>query len=184
MRIVRVRCCILFMQFFVVPALISNLSLYLYSLLAALSPSVYKVFKPTPMVANETVGPKQLTQLYFAGGHGGVGGGDTIEYPLSNFTLQFMVREMERRGLGLSIIKSRLPQGTVDLPPTEKKQSMLFNVISQITGDCVRGIDSHIQVHPSVAERYRKHPTWRPRALEKICDMLESPDEEWLASAL
>jgi hypothetical protein len=135
------------------------------------------------MIASPDVGPDQVTELYFAGGHGGVGGGDTVEFPLSNYTLHWMVREMERRGIKLAINKKNLPEGSVDIEPHRKVQGKLFQVIQSITGRYVRPIESIKQCHPSVVERYRKHPEWRPEALEKIAAELEAPDEEWLRSA-
>jgi hypothetical protein len=134
------------------------------------------------MGSHPEVGPEQVTELYFAGGHGGVGGGDKVEYPLSNFTLHWLIREMERRNIPLAINRSALPGGTVLLPPTERKQGMLFSAIQKFTGKHVRSIESVSQVHPSVFVRYNKYPSWRPPALDGLSGELLSIDEDRLAS--
>lgn len=46
-----------------------------------------KIFAPTYMTPNDERGPEQLTQLFFAGGHGGVGGGDQHEWPCKSIDL-------------------------------------------------------------------------------------------------
>lgn len=129
-------------------------------------------FKPTMMVENKSV-PGQLSQLYFPGHHSGVGGGQPGEEKLSNFTLLWLIEEIERRGLPLSFHKERIEEGTVNLPftplpVTERIHNALMNVAA---GDLfqwkgVRTVASE-DCHPSVAERYANYDNWRPAALEK-----------------
>jgi uncharacterized protein (DUF2235 family) len=127
-----------------------------------------QVFSPTEMVAHPDVGPDQLTQLYFCGGHGGVGGGDAVEWPLSDYALNWMVREMRRRGLKLAIDMSKIPKGSLDVEPKESGPSALFQIIESVTGKNVRNVESVAHCHPSVAKRYAAKPGWRPAALEAM----------------
>lgn len=93
-----------------------------------------KVFAPTYMTHNEERGPDQLTQLFFAGGHGGVGGGDSHEWPLSDYALHWMVGELKRRGCDLAFDVSRIPRGQTDIPPKGGGSSILFRFIEGVTG--------------------------------------------------
>lgn len=92
------------------------------------------MFAPTYMTYNEERGSEQLTQLFFAGGHGGVGGGDSEEWPLSDYALHWMVNELSRRGCGLAFDVSRIPRGKVDIPPKKTGSSALFQLIEGVTG--------------------------------------------------
>ena len=42
---------------------------------------------------------EQVTELYFPGGHSGVGGGSAAEVPLAENALHFVIHEMGRRNL-------------------------------------------------------------------------------------
>lgn len=119
----------------------------------------------------EELGPDQLTQLYFPGGHGGVGGGDEKEEPLSDNCLHFLVHEIKRRGMGIAFDMDLIPRGNVDIEPVNRQPSRLFQFIEGITGKHVRQISSTDELHmPSVATRYQRQPDWRPKALEHLHD--------------
>lgn len=136
------------------------------------------VFAPTEMTANPDWMPaddatEQLTQLYFAGGHGGVGGGDDHEWPLSDYALNWLVREMKRRGINLAFHEDCIPEGSLEVGPKEPaKPSMTGRLIGLFSARHVRMVNSVSQCHPSVALRYAAVPEWRPEALENISDDL------------
>lgn len=132
-----------------------------------------KVFSPTLMDHSEETGPGQLTQMYFWGGHGGIGGGDSRQITPSTCTLRFLVEEMEKRELGLALDMNSIPEiGDVEEQGEEIKSSRLMSMVESVTGKAVRAIDSVDMVHPLAIRRYQKCPFWRPRALEGISEEL------------
>lgn len=139
----------------------------LYSLLHCIRNHI--VFTPTPMVANPARGETQLTQLYFPGGHGGVGGGDAYEEPLSDNALRFMVQEMQRRGLKLEFDMSLIPDAPdVAIPPKARNTSAVLKLAEAFTGKFIREISTIDDCHPSVAKRYQAVSEWRPEALKAL----------------
>lgn len=132
-----------------------------------------KVFSPTLMSPAEETEPGQLTQMYFWGGHGGVGGGDARQITSATCTLWFLLEEMERRGLGLAFDKDSIPEaGDVEEKGEDMKSSWLMSTVGSITGKFVRPIETVDMVHPMAIKRYQNCSFWRPRALEKIKDDL------------
>lgn len=146
------------------------------------------MFKPTLMEPCDDKTPEQLTQLYFWGEHGGVGGGDKGQMISAKSTLNFVVNEIQRRGLGLAIDLELVPQSTEE--PTEKVEEQktigenvmgfIIGTIAQITGETVRQIESIDMVHPVAIKRYQECPEWRPRSLAKIEEALVAYDKEKL----
>uniref|UniRef100_A0A7S1TE90 T6SS Phospholipase effector Tle1-like catalytic domain-containing protein n=1 Tax=Compsopogon caeruleus TaxID=31354 RepID=A0A7S1TE90_9RHOD len=137
-----------------------------------------EVFAPTRMEAHSDV-PNQLTQLYFPGTHGGVGGGCKELEPLANCCLEFLIEEMKRRGLGLEFEEELIPTGdpTVELPPNEP--SRLFKMIAKVTGRFIREIPDVEQLHlPTVRARYQARSEWRPPTLDSFRDILLRDDDE------
>jgi hypothetical protein len=113
--------------------------------------------------------PNQLTQLYFPGGHGGVGGGDLLERKLSESTLRFLVEEMARRNLSLELNTSMIPTGSCDVAPPPVTSMNVTDILASTLGDYVRPISSLTECYlPYVVERYRLQKTWRPEALKKF----------------
>jgi hypothetical protein len=105
--------------------------------------------------------PRQLTQLFFPGTHGGVCGGSQCERPLSDGRLRFLIEEMARSNLGLEFNINLIPTGSRDVPRPKEQGS-----IDRDFGDYIREISSLEQCYVShVVERYRLRPTWRPAAL-------------------
>lgn len=129
------------------------------------------VFSPTIMEMNEGAAPGQLTQLYFWGGHGGIGGGDVRQIENANCTLRFCVEEMQRRSIPLVINMDVIPPyGDVEKVGEEIRSSRIMSLVERVTGKYVRPIDSVQMLHPLAIRRYQKCPSWRPAALESIHD--------------
>lgn len=129
------------------------------------------VFSPTLMEAADVKGDDQLTQLYFWGGHGGVGGGDERQVTSANCALRFCVEEMQRRGLGLEIDMNMIPDiGDVEEDAETPKSSALMGFVERLTGKAVRKIPSIDVVHPLAIKRYQCNPRWRPAALRDLND--------------
>lgn len=120
------------------------------------------------MVACSAVGPEQLTQFYFPGGHGGVGGGDAHEEPLSDNALRFMVEEIKRRNLGLAIDMSKIPEGNVAVEAKTRNSGTLIKIVESFTGKFIRPIASVDECHHSAVKRYQLVPDWRPESLKEI----------------
>lgn len=136
------------------------------------------VFAPTEMTANPEWTPVdaatgQLTQLYFPGGHGGVGGGDDWEWPLSDYALAWMVREIRRRGIDLAFDPDGIPEGSLAVGRKEPgKPTATGRLINLFSARHVRKIESVAQCHAAVALRYEAVSDWRPDALADIGDDL------------
>uniref|UniRef100_A0A7S1T6L6 T6SS Phospholipase effector Tle1-like catalytic domain-containing protein n=1 Tax=Compsopogon caeruleus TaxID=31354 RepID=A0A7S1T6L6_9RHOD len=125
-----------------------------------------KNFFPTMMNAHPEV-KNQLTQLYFPGAHGGVGGGSKETEALSDSTLQFLVGEMRQRGLGLDFFDDALPIGDPTAVIPHAPPSALWKLIGAISGRRIREIHNIDELHlPSVKARYKACPEWRPPSLK------------------
>lgn len=106
----------------------------------------------------------RLTQLFFPGTHSGVGGGSDSEELLANSTLQFLVDEIKRFGLGIEFETSLIPKGDIYIQPVEVDTRLPKGP---------RKINSLDECHDSVPKRYHAVKTWRPRALEPLVEALE-----------
>lgn len=128
------------------------------------------VFSPT-LMEGSNVKDDQLTQLYFWGGHGGVGGGDDRQITSADCVLRFLIEEMKRRGLGLAIDMDMIPElGDVVKDTEEVKSSVLMGFVERVTGKFIRQIQSIDMVHPLAIKRYQLNPKWRPAALRDLED--------------
>lgn len=137
------------------------------------------VFSPTLMEHHEEVGPEQLTQLFFWGGHGGIGGGDSRQTISADTTLCFCVEEMQRRGLGLAIDMSQMPEyPDVTVDTEELKSSSVMNFVEKLTGKFVRDIPSLDMIHKSAVKRFKLKPEWRPASLKNLEEELECCEVE------
>lgn len=120
----------------------------------------------------------QLTQMYFWGGHGGVGGGDIRQQDASNCTIRFCIEEMARRGIALAIDMDKVPEyGNVEIEVPEIRSSRIMGLVENFTGKYVRPIPSIDLVHPLAIKRYQRVSDWRP-------DSLRDLEEELLAYEL
>ena len=127
------------------------------------------------MTCSEERGEEQLTQLYFWGGHGGVGGGDSRQLDSSDTTLRFCVEEIQRRGIGLALNMELIPEyGDIETETDEIKSSAIMGFVEKITGKFVRPIESVDHVHHTAVKRFQRVTSWRPAALEGLSSDLLS----------
>lgn len=126
----------------------------------------------------------QLTQLFFWGGHGGIGGGDENQIESAKCTLKFCVEEMKRRKIPLALNDSGICEDGDILaeggPSQSKKVAM--KLVEFATDKFVRKVDSVDMLHKSAIKRYKQCKSWRPDALadirEDILKVKLSDDEE------
>lgn len=134
-------------------------------------------FAPTVMTAHPSVGEQQLSQKYFWGLHGGVGGGDTRpdQIEASKRTLLWTVEEMERRSIPLAIDKSLLPDSVnVEVQQDITKPGGIFALMAFFTPKTVRDIPSLEDIHEDALKRYKTVAEYRPESLKKFGDELKS----------
>ncbi len=122
-----------------------------------------KTFSPTLM--KETAeNPNQLTQVWFPGTHGCIGGGSKENSPLSNAALLWTIEQVERLNLGLKFDRSKIEDG-VETDPTihfTNEANLPFSTKS-------REVPSDAIFHPSVAKRWQ-FGDYRPENLAPFQD--------------
>lgn len=129
-------------------------------------------FQPTLMEADSEV-PNQVTQLYFWGTHGGVGGGNSNETIPSALTLKFVLQEMETRGLSLKVdldIESMELDAEAEIPSAT--DSYLDMLIRYFTGVSKRLIPSTDAMHADAIQRYQNVCSWRPISLKPLHQLI------------
>lgn len=122
------------------------------------------------------VGPDQLTQLFFWGGHGGIGGGDGRQLNCSDITLRFLISEMEKRGLALSFDKTFIPNEPDNLIPNINLKSNIIEDTIYLFGRYVRKIKTCQDVHTTAIVRYKRIDSYRPDSLKPLHDELLALD--------
>lgn len=132
---------------------------------------IRKVFDLTRMESSQ---PNQVTQVWFPGAHGCVGGGSKEERGLSDGALLWMMEQVKK--LGLALDATHVEDGinpnfeaTFDNTPT-----FPFNIgkpnIREVT-------DTFTDLHESVKQRWQSpnlHPAYRPVNLMKFQSQLDS----------
>lgn len=123
-----------------------------------------KVFDITPMREHSRC-PGQLKQVWFAGDHGGVGGGSREKEPLANIALQWMIEEILADGHGLhfapGIVQPGQPKPAVQLatdpfvkyPP----ETGIFALLGKV-GPIDREVPPDAVIHPTAIARRKKTP--------------------------
>ncbi|PXF43650.1 hypothetical protein BWQ96_06609 [Gracilariopsis chorda] len=133
-----------------------------------------RAFYPTFMKAHSARGPKQLTQKFLPGSHGGVGGGSEILKPFSQNALKFVLDDIRTRGLGIEFDAEQLPKSfdynTPVLPP--RGLFNRHNFIKAVTGSQIREIRAVEELHATAVIRYHRTPKWRPEALKPLKDKI------------
>lgn len=131
------------------------------------------------MTPNEKVGAKQMTELFFWGGHGDVGGSERPE--AGNTTLRFLLDELETRGIVLNFKDDAdIPTEYPDVSAVPRDPSLgtgwFSHILRWFTGIRVRDVKSVANMHASAIRRYVTVPDWRPEALQEIKeDILSLP---------
>lgn len=120
-------------------------------------------------------GEQQLTQKYFWGKHSGVGGGDKSPDQIESAkrVLIWTIGEMERRGLGLSIDKSLIPDKfDIKVEEVIVKATGVWALLEFATGKITRDIPSLDWIDEAAIKRYSLVDKYRPEALKKFADEL------------
>lgn len=129
-----------------------------------------KRFKPTLMVPHPSRGSEQLTQLYFPGGHGGVGGGQKGEESFAANTLRFLVEEISRRCPGVEWNRDQIPEeDDINLlDEMRSSASLSYRLLMWYGGSGGRRVNDIAECHESVLRRFAKVKSWRPKCLRDI----------------
>eukprot|EP00177_Eucheuma_denticulatum_P004825 GFKZ01008763.1.p1 GENE.GFKZ01008763.1~~GFKZ01008763.1.p1 ORF type:complete len:351 (-),score=43.65 GFKZ01008763.1:283-1335(-) len=137
-----------------------------------------KLFAPIRMTAHEKRGKGQVTELFFPGGHGGVGGGEELEVKLAENALRFVVKEMKRRGCGLEFRDEDLPAGGDVEGEYKPRREISYELLKWVGGVYVRDIRGVDICHESVVRRWARVTEWRPTALTGINQELQKKAEK------
>lgn len=125
----------------------------------------------------------QVTERFFWGGHGGVGGSDAREPDCGVLTLRFLLKEMERRNLGLAMDASAMD---IDRPINvdaralnlKEEQNPVMKFFNFLTGRHVRDIEKLDEVDEAAVKRYKEVKDWRPDALKRLEEVIEGNSGE------
>ena len=121
-----------------------------------------KEFDVTRMTSKDGAPARQVTEVWFPGDHGSVGGGTWEKRGLSNAALRWMLEEAKKRGIPLGYDLSILSDRAVEDPSI-----FLDNEVGLIYGDKARKMTADDALHPSVKQRWRELPDYRPPMLKK-----------------
>ena len=119
-----------------------------------------KTFDVSPMEKREETVSQALSQVWFPGGHGCVGGGTAANRGLSDGALKWMIDEVNRIGLKLEFNRARIEE---HIDPTSD-----FNNdpgFYRLAGTIHRTIAPEAQLHESVRQRWCARPDYRPKNL-------------------
>lgn len=115
----------------------------------------------------------QVTQLFFPGGHSGVGGGAAGAEGFAGNTLRWVVEEMKRRNVDIEIDQCKVPEWTAPENVQGMEIGAIYKFMRWYGQRQERNIRSADECHESVFRRYIKKEDWRPKALERIKDAIE-----------
>ncbi len=135
-----------------------------------------KVFDVTPMVKSSKNTQQTLSQIWFPGDHGCVGGGTKEQSGLSDGALQWMIDESKVQGLEFDESKVLVnPNPTIPFNNTPKG-------ILIFTRRNSRKVDlDFASLHPSVIERWSLVDNYRPKNLVMYKAQLDIKREIYLA---
>jgi uncharacterized protein (DUF2235 family) len=129
---------------------------------------IHKVFDVTLMESSK---PKQVTQVWFPGGHGCVGGGSKEDRGLSDGALEWMMEQVET--LGLALDKTRVEDGirpSYDAP-FDNTPKFPFDA----AGTTLRKVTGSLfDLHESIKKRWQDPKChYRPENLMQFCKELD-----------
>jgi uncharacterized protein (DUF2235 family) len=116
-----------------------------------------KAFLPTQMKPAQA---GQLTEIWFPGGHGGIGGGTRENSPLSNQALLWMIEAVEKLNLGLTFDRHKIEDGVktdATIRTNDESKLPFFKGLRLIPPAAV--------LHASVYQRWRSCAWYRPQNL-------------------
>ncbi|HLO46805.1 MAG TPA: DUF2235 domain-containing protein [Kamptonema sp.] len=130
---------------------------------------IRKVFDVTLMKPTKK---DQVTQVWFPGGHGCLGGGSEEECGLSDGALLWMMEQVEK--LGLALDKTRVEKGVNPnyTIPFDNTPKFPFNVAGKILREVTGSFDD---LHESVKKRWQDPEChYRPKNLMEFEEQLDS----------
>ena len=148
-------------------------------------------FKLIPIDTDKSSRREHLQQAWFPGGHGGVGGGDAAEAPLSDGALQWMLGKLDESQCDLSYDVHRIQMAFKPdplLPLASKGRFSIITLITNCLGKQRRQIPDHtaLQASPAASEvisdfalaRLQRLKGWLP---ESLSEFLRRKDlgEQW-----
>jgi uncharacterized protein (DUF2235 family) len=116
-----------------------------------------KAFLPTQMKPAQD---GQLTEVWFPGGHGGVGGGTPANSSLSNAALLWMIESVEGLNLGLTFDRHKIEDGVNVNPKIQTNDDLKLPFFKGI-----RSMPSEAVLHDSVYQRWHFCRWYRPENL-------------------
>lgn len=135
-------------------------------------------FKLIPIDTVKSRSREHLQQAWFPGGHGGVGGGDAAEAPLSDGALQWMLEKLDESQCGLSHDVHRIQIAFKPDPLLPLARNGRFSIVTLFTnflGRQRRQIPDHTALQPSsgatevisefALERLQRLRGWLPGSL-------------------
>lgn len=125
------------------------------------------------MKANPEAKPGQLSQFFFWGGHGGIGGGDDRQIPCSTITLRYVIDEMKERCPELEFADNFLPdEPDLESADAEFKSTGFLGFLFGFLGRYIRQVNSVNAIHPSAIKRYQLRSDYRPEALSGLSETI------------
>lgn len=134
-----------------------------------------KGFPSSPMEGNPKNPEQVVKEVFFVGEHGCIGGG-TKEYKgLSDYTLQWMIEEAKKLGLGLYSTENESEDFQIKPDATTKFDNRVTGIYA-LAGEAWRPIKSaKVAIHHSVIERFKADPNYHPQNIEPLVKNLLSP---------
>jgi uncharacterized protein (DUF2235 family) len=126
-----------------------------------------KVFLQTPMQPAQA---GQVTEVWFPGGHGCIGGGTKANSRLSNAALLWTIESVEKLNIGLKFDRTKIEDGIEIDPTVDFANELKFPFSASI-----RTIPSAAILHSSVAKRWQLNHQYRPKNLASYQDVLDRP---------
>jgi len=135
-----------------------------------------KVFNVTLMNRSDNAPNQNLLQMWFAGDHGSVGGGDKNKAGLSDITLQWMIDKIKAYNLGLSFDISCI-QPAINPDHTLQFDNTIKWYMRMLYGKIVRNVTAEFKdIHESVKKRWQDCSSYRPG---NLVNKFESELAEW-----
>lgn len=132
---------------------------------------IREVFAVTPMKKHPDADNQRVTQVWFPGEHGCVGGGTEEHSGLSDAALQWMIDSVSQLRLGIELDPSVIPTGINPNYGIDFKNNPGF---FKLAGIKLREVGDTIEdLHESVIKRWQSRADYRPRNLEQLLSKLE-----------
>lgn len=126
-----------------------------------------EVFDVTLMIKSSAATDQTLTQVWFVGDHGCVGGGSKKKSSLSDIALNWMLNEISDRGLRLSFDPRKITSGIAEDHKADFDNRVCG--IYHFTGAKPRNVEgSFSDLHESVKKRWHDLSNYRPKNLQKF----------------